>query len=229
MGKRANIARTRYAAEAAERELRKQTTLAQRLEQTRRRGLSTEERDAEDAATAEAQAAEAAQVQKNAKGTIKIVAGIVGTLIAGSIAGNWGILILWVLVLVVWLLLKHQSGRVAAQRQAEHQAAEAARVQDEQARRAQLQHHVTMLCRADPTFIGLIDEWNRIPPTRQADKARNEAAQTERLVIIDQFAQQFAEYERTGQPVPDHGVPMRELVEAERAWDEQGRHRQLDN
>lgn len=225
MGKRANIARTRYAAEASERELRRQTELAERLEQTRRRGLSTEEREAEDAAMAETQAAKAAQAQQSAAATLKLFAVIVGTLIAGSIAGVWGVLILWGLALVGWLLLKRQMERVEAQQKAEEQAAEAARLQDEEARRAQLQHHVAMLCRADPTFVGLIDEWNRIPPTRAADKARNEAAQTERLVIIDQFAQRFAEYERTGRPVPDHGATMRELVEAERAWDAQGRHR----
>ncbi|ANY06022.1 hypothetical protein [Pseudonocardia sp. HH130630-07] len=225
MGKRANIARTRYAAEASERELRRQTELAERLERTRRQGLSAQEREAEDAAMAEAQAVKAAQAQQSAVTMWKLFAAILGTVIAGSIAGAWGVLILWALMVVGRLLRKRQTERVAAQQRAEEQAAEAARLQDEEARRAQLQHHVTMLCRADPTFVGLIDEWNRIPPTRAADKARNESAQAERLVIIDQFAQQFAEYERTGRPVPDHGTTMRELVEAERAWDAQGRHR----
>lgn len=227
MGKRANVARTRYAAEASERELKRQTVLAERLEQTRRRGLSTEEREAEDAENAAAQAVKAAQDQQNLSTLTKVLLGIIGTAIAAATAGIWAVLIFWTLVIVVRISMKRQTERVAAQRKAEDQAAEAARVQDEEARRAQLQHHVTMLCRSDPTFVGLIDEWNRIPPTRPADKARNEAAQAERLVVIDQFAQQFAEYERTGAPVPDHGVTMRELVDAERAWDAQGRHHQL--
>ena len=229
MGKRANIARTRAAAEAAERELKRQTVLAERLEQTRRRGLSPEEREVEDAENRATREAKAAQDQQNLATLTKILLGIIGTAIAATTAGIWAVVIFWTLVIVVRIVMKGQAERVAAQRQAEEQAAEAARVQDEEARRAQLQYHVTMLCRADPTIVGLIDEWNRIPPTRPAAKARNEAAHAERLVIIDQFAQQFAEYERTGAPVPDHGATMRELVEAERAWDAQARHHELDS
>lgn len=219
MGKRANIARTRYAAEAAERELRRQTVLAERLEETRRRGLSPEERAAEDAAAAEAQAAKAAQSERDIANLTKVMPAIVGSAIAAGAAGIWGVLALWVVVIAIWTVIKRRKDHDAAQRRAEEEAAEAARMQDEQARQAQLQYHVAMLCRADPRFSRLVDEWNRIPPTRPVDKARNEAAQADRLIIIDQYAAQFAEAERTGQPVPDHGATMRNPAEAERAWD----------
>lgn len=218
MGKRANIQATRYAAEASARELRRQTEVA---EEARRAGMTEEERTEEDRAAAaaiEAQAAE--QTQLN---IVKSILGV-GTLALLMIGayGPWaGLAVLAIaagIALVVFLRRAAERER-RAKAAAEAEAAERAQRAAEAARQAQVEHHVRMLCAGDPVFSGLTEEWQRIPPTRPDARARNEAQQAERLVIIDQYAAQFAELERTGQPVPDHGETMRSLVQAERAWD----------
>ncbi|MET0190758.1 MAG: hypothetical protein ABW212_17285, partial [Pseudonocardia sediminis] len=88
---------------------------------------------------------------------------------------------------------------------------------------AQLRHHIDALSAADPVYSDLMAELRDVPPTRPADRARVEKAMADRLVIIDQFAHRFAELERTGQAVPDHGETMHGLVEQERAWDARNR------
>lgn len=129
-------------------------------------------------------------------------------------------LVLWALILLYAAYRRQQRHEAVAREAEAAAAAERARQDDEQARRAQVEHHVRLLCQADPVFVGLVNEWNRIPPTRAEDRRCNEARQAERMVIIDQYAADFAARERTGHPVPDHGAAMRELVAAEQAWDE---------
>ncbi|MEV1295755.1 hypothetical protein [Pseudonocardia sp. NPDC049635] len=216
MGKRANIRATRYAAEAAELELRRQTQIA---EEMRRAAMTDDERIADDKAIAARAAAEAAAQAQGNRDAAKLVGAVIASVIVGSIAGWIGLLFFWAAVGAAILIRKHKKSVAEAEARAKAEADERARIADEAARSAQVEHHVRMLCAADPTFVALTEEWKRIPPTRPDARARNEAQQAERLVIIDQYAATFAELERSGQPVPDHGATMRDLVAAEQAWD----------
>jgi hypothetical protein len=114
------------------------------------------------------------------------------------------------------------------QAQAALEAEAARRVHQEELEQAQLQHHQNALAAADPVYGELVGTLARVPVTRPIDRERVERAMAERFAVIDGFARHFAELERNGQPVPDHGATMRELVEKERAWDARsdgGRHR----
>lgn len=216
MGKRSNIRATRAATEVSARELSRQTELAERAEASRRAGLTEQQRATEDAATAE----QAEGKVWNTRDGLLILGGIVGTIVSLTEFGAVVTLILWALVLLYAAYRRKQRDEAAAREAEAAAAAERARRDEEQARRAQVEHHVRLLCQVDPVFVRLVNEWNRIPPTRAEDRRHNEARQAERMVIIDQYAADFAARERTGQPVPDHATAMRELVAAEQAWDE---------
>lgn len=216
MGKRANIRATRYASEASERELRRQTEIA---EEMRRAGMTADERVADDEALA-ARAAAAAELDARSMAlAVGALVALGGSVLIGQAVGFWGLLLCWSAVAAIVVIRRRNRAAEAARAVAEAEAAEAARRDQEAARRAQVEHHVRMLCAVDPVFVALTDEWRKIPPTRPADRAENEARQRERLIIIDEYAARFAELERTGQPVPDHATTMRGLVAAEQSWD----------
>ena len=152
----------------------------------------------------------------------------VGCAITGIVMGaglvvatiGWIGLLLLVLTGAVVYGLKVRNERIDEERRvAAEEAAEKERRDFEAAQQAQVDHHVRMLCRADPLFVSLVEEWNRIPLSRPDARRRTEAKQAERLDVINQYARHFAKLERTGQLVPDHGETMRDLYASEQAWD----------
>jgi hypothetical protein len=227
VGKRANIARTRRATEASARELVAQSHLAERAEVARRAQLTPEQRAAEDAALAEYETVRKAKADADTARTGKIVLGVIATIIAAAIGSIWGVVILWAVVVVVKVIVGQSKAKTAAAAQAAADAAEAERAQLEEARQAQLQYHVVTLTQADPVYQQLEQELKAIPPTRPEARRQADAARHARMVIISSYAEHFAELERSGRPVPDHGAAMRDLVAKEQAWDARssGRHR----
>jgi hypothetical protein len=159
--------------------------------------------------------------------TGEVVLGIVGTIIAAAIGGMWGVVVLWAVVTVVKVVVGQSKTKAAAAVQDAAEAAAVERVQLEEARRAQLQYHVEALAAADPVYRQLEQEFQAVPPTRPEARRQVDAARETRMVIIRSYAEQFAERERSGQLVPDHGAMICDLVAKERAWDARnpGRHR----
>lgn len=149
-----------------------------------------------------------------------VVLFILGAAVLSVVIKYWLVAVPIILIAgAIWwyLAIRKEQEKLAAQASLRAEAAE--RVRRAELATAQLRHHVDALSAADPVYSDLMAELRTVPPTRPADRARIERAMADRFVIIDQFGRQFAELERTGQTVPDHGETMRGLVEQERAWD----------
>ena len=206
MGKRANIKATRQAAEATAYEVRRST-------------LTVEQRAAQDQAAAD----DAAQHQVN-QGIV--TAGFVAMFVFAWIAMAIGVAATVALLLVaaviasgLWYYRAAKRSHAEADAEEARQAAARAHRENAAAQKAQRDYHVRMLRDTDPVSMLLADQRRQIPPTRPADLRHNDALQAERMVVINEFADRFAELERTGQPVPDHALTMQDLVAAEQAWD----------
>lgn len=155
--------------------------------------------------------------------------GVFGVLLLlGLFIKYWFIAVPLIVVVFVccWISASNEEKtKRAAQAALEAEAAQ--RAHQEELEQAQLQHHQRALAAADPVYGQHLATLAAVPESRPADRARIERAIAERFTVIDQFARQFAELERNGQPVPDHGATMSELVAKERAWDSRsggGRH-----
>lgn len=147
--------------------------------------------------------------------------GVFGALLLlGLFIKYWFIAVPLVVVVVIccWISASGEE-KTKRKAQAALEAEAAQRAHQEELEQAQLQHHQQALAAVDPVYGELATTLAAVPVTRLADRERAERAMAERFVVIDQFARQFVEWGRNGQPVPDHGVTMRELVEKERAWD----------
>lgn len=206
MGKRANIKAIRAASEATAYEVRRST-------------LTPDERAAADQA-----AADAAGREQAAQGFV--ICGFVALFVFAFIAmaiGTEATVALFLVVGVIggacWYYRAALRSHAEADAEEARIAAARARRENEVAQRAQRDYHVRMLRDTDPVHMLLLDQYRRIPVSRPADRQRNEQRRADRMKVIDQIADRFAELERTGQPVPDHALAMQELVAAEKAWD----------
>ncbi|RZT87825.1 hypothetical protein EV383_4752 [Pseudonocardia sediminis] len=157
--------------------------------------------------------------------------GVIGfALVVGVFIKYWYIAVPLILVVAVccWVGAGNEE-RAKRDAEAALKAEAAERAHQEELKQAQVRYHQQALAAADPVHRDLVMTLAAVPVTRPGDRGRVEQAMAERLVAIDEFARQFAELERTGRPVPDHGRTMQDLVDQERAWDARpGRRRQGD-
>lgn len=157
---------------------------------------------------------------KFANPVITVVLFIFGAGVLAVAIEYWFVSVVLLLVAgAIWWYLAIRREQEKAEAQAALRARAAERAHQAELAAAQLRHHLDELSSADPVYSRLTGQLRAVPPTRPADRAEVERAMAERFIIIDRFAHHFAELERTGQPVPDHGETMRGLVEQERAWD----------
>lgn len=152
-----------------------------------------------------------------------------GALVLGALIKYWYVAVPIIVIVFIccWISAGNAEKTKAAAR-AVLEAEQADRAHQAELESAQLQHHLDRLSHADPVYSQLMADLRAVPPTRPIDRARVEKSMAARYVVIDQFAHEFADLERNGQPVPDHAATMRGLVEQEYAWDTRsnpGRHR----